>query len=93
MTVTDPPRFAVQSTQTSSKSPVARELRPKANKPRRWDRELHEAAGRTFGGQGEPRDVELVTLKRELARVTRGRTLGYNSRQNKLWLYQLGVVS
>ena len=61
--------------------------------PGRWSRKLHEAAGRTFGGQGEPRDVELVTLKRELARVTRGRTLGYNSRQNKLWLYQLGVVS
>lgn len=56
-----------------TRSQVARELGLNANMLGRWSRELNEAGGRAFGGQGKPRDEELVTLKRELARVKRER--------------------
>lgn len=51
---------------------VARELGIGANLLTRWRRELEEPAT-AFRGTGTPRDEELATLKRELARVKKER--------------------
>jgi len=39
----------------------------------RWRRELSDYSEKAFVGQGNPRDQELMKLKRELARVTKER--------------------
>lgn len=54
-------------------SQVARELGINANMLGRWSRELERNGAKAFGGQGKPRDEELLSLKRELARVKRER--------------------
>jgi transposase len=52
---------------------VARELGIGANLLTRWVREAETGSGPAFAGSGTPRDAELATLKRELARVTKER--------------------
>ena len=54
-------------------SQVARELGINANMLGRWCRELKGAPVKAFPGPGKPRDEEMATLKRELARVTKER--------------------
>jgi len=52
---------------------VARELGINANMLGRWCRELQGTPAKAFPGPGKPRDEELASLKRELARVTKER--------------------
>jgi len=52
---------------------VARELGIGANLLTRWRREYEAAGGRAFAGTGSPRDEEVASLKRELARVKKER--------------------
>ena len=54
----------------ASVSQVAQELGVNANVLSRWRRESAKP-GKTFTGAGVPRDEELATLRRELARVKR----------------------
>lgn len=54
-------------------SQVARELGINANMLGRWSRELERNGTKAFGGQGKPHDTELLSLKRELARVKKER--------------------
>lgn len=50
---------------------IARELGVGANLLTRWKREVEGA--RAFNGTGNPKDVEVARLKRELSRVTKER--------------------
>lgn len=52
---------------------VARELGINANLLSRWKREAEAEGRHAFGGTGNPRDEEIATLKRELARVKKER--------------------
>ncbi len=52
---------------------VASELGLNANMLSRWIRESETGKGRAFRGTGTPRDEELTSLKRELARVRKER--------------------
>lgn len=52
---------------------VASELGIGANMLGRWRRELRGSGPQAFQGNGKPRDEELATLRRELARVKRER--------------------
>ncbi len=56
-----------------TKSQVGRELGVNPNMLTRWSRELRAAGTKSFPGPGRPRDEELASLKRELARVRRER--------------------
>ncbi|ALP53651.1 transposase [Candidatus Tenderia electrophaga] len=66
---------AVEMARTSevSISQVARELGIEPNMLSRWCRESVNAGPKAFQGQGKPRDEELASLKRELARVKKER--------------------
>jgi len=52
---------------------IGEELGINANMIGRWRRELGEYGNKAFGGQGKPRDEEVMALKRELARVKKER--------------------
>ncbi len=52
---------------------VGEELGINPNMIGRWRRELGMLGPKAFTGQGNPRDVEMVSLKRELARVKKER--------------------
>jgi len=52
---------------------VGEELGINPNMIGRWRREMDMLGPSAFTGQGKPRDVEMVTLKRELARVKKER--------------------
>ncbi len=67
-------REAVELTRRpqASVSQVAQELGVNANVLSRWRRELAKP-GKTFTGAGVPRDEELSSLRRELARVKKER--------------------
>ena len=52
---------------------IARDLGIGANLLGRWVRELRKSGGEAFPGKGKARDTEMVTLKRELARVKKER--------------------
>ena len=52
-----------------TKSQVGRELGINANMLGRWCRDYSANGGAPFPGQGKPRDEEMATLKRELARI------------------------
>lgn len=56
-------------------SQVARDLGVGANLLRRWRTQYDADPTHAFGGPGRvaPRDTEVVSLKRELARITRER--------------------
>ncbi len=56
----------------ASVSQVARDIGVGSNLLFRWRREL-EAEGKVFPGSGVARDQEVLTLKRELAKVKRER--------------------
>ena len=56
-----------------TKSQVARELGINANLLGRWCRDYSANGGAAFPGQGKPRDEEMTSLKRELARVKKER--------------------
>jgi transposase len=56
-----------------TKSQVARELGINASLLVRWCRDLSANGGAAFPGQGKPRDEEMASLKRELARVKKER--------------------
>jgi transposase len=56
-----------------SVSQVARELGISPNILSRWCREAKADGGKAFPGQGKPRDEEIASLKRELARVKKER--------------------
>ena len=60
-------------TQSASVSQVARDIGVNANQLTRWRRELIQTKGRAFTGAGVPRDQEIATLKRDLARVKKER--------------------
>lgn len=66
---------AVEQTKQSGVScaQVARELGIRENLLTRWKREARSPGKVVFGGSGTPRDEELAQLKRELARVKKGR--------------------
>ena len=68
-------REAVQlATQAGvTKSQVGRELGINANLLGRWCRDYAANGTAAFPGQGKPRDEEMVSLKRELARVKKER--------------------
>lgn len=68
-------REAVELTrqQGASVGQVARDIGVGANQLTRWRRELAQAKGKAFSGAGVPRDEEIATLKRELARVKKER--------------------
>lgn len=68
-------REAVELTRAASAtvSQVARDIGVNANQLTRWRRELTEAKGKAFSGAGVPRDQEIATLKRDLARVKKER--------------------
>lgn len=68
-------REAVELTRTQSASvgQVARDIGVNANQLTRWRRELIQAKGRAFTGAGVPRDQEIASLKRDLARVKKER--------------------
>lgn len=67
-------REAVELTRQpgASVSQVARDIGVGANLLFRWRRKL-EAEDKAFPGSGVARDQELLALKRELAKVKRGR--------------------
>ncbi|TPG05344.1 IS3 family transposase, partial [Rhodanobacter glycinis] len=50
-------------------SQIARDIGVGAGVLGRWRRELETAKTKAFTGSGVPRDQEMATLKRELARV------------------------
>jgi transposase len=52
---------------------VARELGIETSILARWQREADAQGQRAFGGSGKPRDEEVASLKRELARVKKER--------------------
>jgi transposase len=54
-------------------SQVARELGIAANLLTRWKRETEGEGAQAFTGSGNPRDEEVASLKRELARVKKER--------------------
>ena len=54
-------------------SQVGRELGINANMLGRWCRDYSANGGAAFPGQGKPRDEEMASLKRELARVRKER--------------------
>lgn len=54
-------------------SQIARDIGVGAGLLGRWRRELVESKGKAFPGSGVPRDQEMLTLKRELARVKKER--------------------
>ena len=54
-------------------SHIARDIGVGAGLLGRWRRELEESKGKAFPGSGVPRDQEMLTLKRELARVKKER--------------------
>ena len=56
-----------------TKSQVARELGVNANLLARWCRDLESNGTAAFPGHGKPRDEEMASLKRELARVKKER--------------------
>ncbi len=56
-----------------SKSQVGRELGINANMLGRWCRDFSVNGSSAFPGQGKPRDEEMASLKRELARVKKER--------------------
>ena len=56
-----------------TKSQVGRELGINANMLSRRCRDYSANGGSAFPGQGKPRDEEMATLKRELARVRKER--------------------
>lgn len=56
-----------------SKAQVARELGIHANSLGTWCREFDAAGGQAFPGKGNPRDIELARLRRELARIKKER--------------------
>ena len=56
-----------------TKSQVGRELGVNPNLLTRWSRQLRAAGEKAFPGQGRPRDEEMASLKRELARVKKER--------------------
>jgi transposase len=56
-----------------TKSQVGRELGINANMLGRWCRDDSAHGGAAFPGQGKPRDEEMASLKRELARVRKER--------------------
>ena len=56
-----------------TKSQVGRELGINANMLGRWCRDDSANGGAAFPGQGKPRDEEMASLKRELARVRKER--------------------
>ncbi len=56
-----------------TKSQVGRELGINANMLGRWCRDYSANGGAAFPGQGKPRDEEMASLKRELARVKKER--------------------
>jgi transposase len=68
-------REAVQLTTQPdvTKSQVARELGINASLLGRWCRDCSANSGAAFPGQGKPRDEEMASLKRELARVKKER--------------------
>jgi transposase len=56
-----------------TKSQVAAELGINANLLGRWCKDYLTNGGAAFPGQGKPRDEEMASLKRELARVKKER--------------------
>ena len=54
-------------------SQVARELGIETSILARWQREADAQGKQAFGGSGKPRDEEVASLKRELARVKKER--------------------
>lgn len=54
-------------------SQMARDIGVSAALLGRWRRELEANKAKAFSGSGVPRDQELATLKRELARVKKER--------------------
>jgi transposase len=66
---------AVQLAESSNQSvsQVARELGITPNILSRWCREAKDNGTKAFPGQGKPRDEEVASLKRELARVRKER--------------------
>ena len=64
-------RLATQSGVT--KSQISRELGINANLLGRWCRDFSANGSAAFPGQGKPRDEEMASLKRELARVKKER--------------------
>jgi transposase len=54
-------------------SRVARDIGVGAGLLGRWRRELESGPVKAFSGSGVPRDQEMATLKRELARVKKER--------------------
>ena len=56
-----------------TKSQVGRELGINANLLSRWCRDFSANGRAAFPGQGKPRDEEMTSLKRELARVKKER--------------------
>jgi transposase len=56
-----------------TKSQVAQELGLNANLLDRWCRDYAANGAAAFPGQGKPRDEEMASLKRELARVKKER--------------------
>jgi len=52
---------------------IGDELSINANMIGRWQRELNQYGQHAYVGQGKPRDEEMATLKRELARVKKER--------------------
>ena len=57
----------------SSCRQIAQDIGLNPNMLSRWVREAQTARHKPFLGSGNPRDEELVRLKRELARVTKER--------------------
>jgi len=68
-------REAVELTRAASASvsQVARDIGVNANQLTRWRRELIEAKDKAVKGAGVPRDQEIATLRRDLARVRKER--------------------
>jgi len=56
-----------------TQSQIAQELGINPNILGRWSRELQASGIQAFRGSGKPRDEEMATLKRELARVKKER--------------------
>jgi transposase len=56
-----------------TKAKIGQELGISPNMITRWTRELKETGSKAFGGQGQARDEEMATLKRELGRVKKER--------------------
>ena len=79
-------RLATQPGVTTSQ--VGRELGLNANLLGRWCRDFETNGAAAFPGPGKPRDEEMASLKRELARVKKERdflkeTAAYFARESK----------